>query len=196
MASTFFKDARCQVGLKLTLWFWKRVFSKVVHVFSHVFFVSPLKRDIMRFYLHKLEFHSRVISAKFSWNWPEGSGYKFSMNVYLFCQEKNRMWTNLKIFQFSMLCAKFGWKSSCDSGNKIPKFYILYYYYFVITFRFKRMYISSKKIQNVINVFSLCRYLLSLEKGVWTIWSKFESHLPMDALVEIGTVILKKTTKM
>ena len=138
MASTFFKDARCQVGLKLIQWFWKRVFSKVVHVFSHIFFVSPLKRDIMRFHLHKLEFHSRVISAKFSWNWPEGSGYKFSMNVYLFCQEKTRIWTNLKIFQIRMLCAKFGWKSSCDSGNKILKFYILWFLLFCYNFPFKK----------------------------------------------------------
>ena len=62
-----------EVWVKLTQWFWRRLF-KCVNVFFAISQLSPLgKRRTL--HLNKLNFlHLKMICAKFGWNWPSGSG--------------------------------------------------------------------------------------------------------------------------
>ena len=113
-------------------------------------------------------FYLRMLYAKFGLNWPISSGEEF----FIFCHyiylailwlsplEKGPfLWINWNPHHPKMLCAKFGWNWLIDSGE----------FYFKIS----------------VNVFTLFRNYLPLEKGVTLYFNKFESPLPREALCQV-----------
>mgnify|MGYP003686606297 CR=1 FL=1 len=82
----------------------------------------------MRNYTNLNPLHPRMLCAMFGWNWPSVSGEKefliSSMNFHYFViisplkRTGSFIWTNLNPLHPRMLCAKFGWKWSCGSGEE------------------------------------------------------------------------------
>ena len=68
------KDALCQVWLKLTHWFWRRRFSKFVNVFSLFRNYFPFEKAGFFIWINLNSCDPRMLCAKFSGNWPTGSG--------------------------------------------------------------------------------------------------------------------------
>ena len=71
----FTQDTLCQVWLKLAKLFLRKIFLKVVNVFSLCGYYLPLKK-CMVLNLNKFEF-PRILCVMFGWNWPSGSGEDF-----------------------------------------------------------------------------------------------------------------------
>ena len=69
--------------------------------------------------------HSRMICAKFGWNWPCGSGGEdlknlsmYFRNVIIISPWKRVIWINLNSLYPRMLCAKFVWNLPSGSGEE------------------------------------------------------------------------------
>ena len=76
------KDALCQVWLKLAQWFWGRRFLSVGNLFLHLLLSYTLGEGHGPTTSHHIE----LLCAKFSWNWPNGSGVDdFKMLIIYFC---------------------------------------------------------------------------------------------------------------
>ena len=101
--------------------------------------------------------------AKFGWNWSGGSWEV--VNVFLlFCnylplkRAWDFIWTNLNPLYTRMLCAKFGWNAQ---------------------------WFLRKRFLNFVNIYSLFRNYLPLEKDVTLYLNKLESSSPKDALCQV-----------
>ena len=113
--------------------------------------------------------HPRKLCAKFSWNWPSGSGeeeflissmyFRYFLIISPWKRAGPFIWTNLNPLQPRMLCAKFGWNWLSGSGEE--EFLIF------------------------VNVFSLFRYYLPLKKGVVLQLNNFEFPLPKVSLCQV-----------
>ena len=66
------KDALCQVWLKLAQWFLKRFFFNFVNVFHYFIIISPRKRAVPYIWTNLSPHHTKLVCAKFCWNWPSG----------------------------------------------------------------------------------------------------------------------------
>ena len=106
----------------------------------------------------------RMLCAKFGWKGPMFCRRRFSdfghvFSFFVIISPWKRMWhfiwTNLNPFHPRMLCAKFGW-------NWPYEFFL-----------------------NFVNVFSLFRNYLPLDKSVALYFNKLESLSPKDALCQV-----------
>ena len=68
------ENALCKVRLKLALWFWRWLFLNIVSVFSLFRNYLPLEKGVALHLSNLNPRHPRMLCAKFSWNWPSGSG--------------------------------------------------------------------------------------------------------------------------
>ena len=68
------KDALCQVWLKLVQWFWRWKFLKVLNVFLLFPIYLPFGKGVAFIWTNLNPLHPGILCAKFSWNWPSGSG--------------------------------------------------------------------------------------------------------------------------
>ena len=120
--------------------------------------ISPLER-VWPFISKNLNpLHPGILCAKFGWNWLSGSGEEdfliSSMYFHHFIiispwkEVGPFIWTNFNTHHPVMLCAQFGWN----------------------WLRFLR-----RRFLYFLNVFSLLRNYLPLEKGGALHWHKFES---------------------
>ena len=66
------KDALCQVCLKLSQWLWRR-FLNFVNYFCYFVISSPWKKVWSFIWTNLHVLYSRMLCAKFGWNWPFGS---------------------------------------------------------------------------------------------------------------------------
>ena len=66
------KNALCQVWLKLAQWFWRRRFFNFVNVFSLFWNYLPLEKGRALHLINLNPLHSRILCAKFGWNWLSG----------------------------------------------------------------------------------------------------------------------------
>ena len=127
--SLSFKDAFCQVRLKLAQWFWRRRFFNFVNIFSLFRNYLPLEKGRALHLKKNLNpLHPRMLCAKFGWNWLSGSGEEdfliSSMYFHYFViispwkRPGPFIWTNLNPLHPRMLCAKFGWNWLSGSGEE------------------------------------------------------------------------------
>ena len=70
------QNALCQVWLKLTLWFWRRrgcffISSKYFPLFRNYL---PLEKDVALHLINLNPLHTKMLCAKFGWNWSSGCG--------------------------------------------------------------------------------------------------------------------------
>ena len=70
LESPSIKKDLCQVKMKLSHWFWRRIFLLFVNVFSLFLNYRPLEKGMALHLTHL----SKVILAKFGWNCLIGSG--------------------------------------------------------------------------------------------------------------------------
>ena len=91
------KDSLCKVCLKLAQWFLRRLLN-FINVFSQFCNYLPWKRAGPFIWTNLNPHHSRMLCAKFGWNWPCGSREEYCFNFInvfsLFCNylplEKDR----------------------------------------------------------------------------------------------------------
>ena len=112
--------------------------------------------------------HPRMICAKFGWNWPSGSGkedflnlsmyFRYFVIISIWKKAAPFIWTNFNPLHPRMLWAKFGWNWPSGFGEDFFNF---------------------------VNVFSLFRNYLPLEKGGALHLNKLESPSPKDALCQV-----------
>ena len=122
------KDALCQVWLKITQWFWRRIFFMSSMYFHYFVIISPWKRAGPFIWRNLNPLHPRMLCAKFGWNWLSGSGEEdflvSSMYFHYFViispwrRTGPFIWTNLNALYPRMLCAKFGWNWPGGSGEE------------------------------------------------------------------------------
>ena len=75
--SPLHKDTLCQVWFKLTKWFLRRRFLKVVNVFSLCGYYLPLINAWPFIWTNLNSLYPRILCVMFGWNWPSGSGEDF-----------------------------------------------------------------------------------------------------------------------
>ena len=73
LGSPSFKDALCQVWLKLVQWFLRRFFKISSMYFRYFVIISPLKMAGPFIWTNLNPLHPRMLCAKFGWNWHSGS---------------------------------------------------------------------------------------------------------------------------
>ena len=106
------------------------VLEKKIFKWPHPIFViiSPLKRTWPFIWTNLNSPYSRMISIKFDWNWPAGSGEDFKkISVYFYyfaiispCRRVLPfIWTNLNPLPPRMICGKFGWNWPSSSGEEV-----------------------------------------------------------------------------
>ena len=100
------KDELCQVWLQLAQWFWRRRFLKFVNVFLQFHNYLPFK-DRPFNWTNLNPFHSKMLCAKFGWNWPSGSGEE-DQNVESFRWRWQRWWGTTDKFWSEKLTGVFG----------------------------------------------------------------------------------------
>ena len=84
------KDTLCLIWLKLTQWFWRRRFFKIVNVFSLFRNYLPLDKGGVLHLKNLTALRSRMICAKFGWNWPSDSREEdFFLFFNVFSQFRN-----------------------------------------------------------------------------------------------------------
>ena len=137
--------------------------------FRYFVIISPWKRTGPFIWTNLNPRHPRMLCAQFCWNWLSGSGEEdflissmyFSYFVIIAPWKIARpfIWTNLNPLYPRILCAKFGWNWFSGSGEE--DFF------------------------NSVNVFSLFRNYLPLEKGRTLYLNKLESPSPKDALCQV-----------
>ena len=134
--------------------------------FRYFVIIFHWKRTIPFIWTNLNPVHPRMHGAKFGWNKSRGSREK---NIFLNFVDVFRnyvpfgkggpfIWTNLKSLHPRMHCAKFGWNKPSGSGEDYLNF---------------------------VDVFSLFRYHLPLEKDRVLHLKKFESTSPKDALCHV-----------
>ena len=81
--------------MKLTKWSWRRRFFFLNNVnvyFRYFLIISPLKRAGRFIWTHSNSLHSRMLCAKFGWNWLSGSGEEDFFNfVNVFSLFRNNL---------------------------------------------------------------------------------------------------------
>ena len=92
------------------------------------YYISPWKREGPFFWINLNPLRPRMHCVKIAWNWPCGSweeGFKISSMffryfVIIFPWKSTGLfiWKNLNSLHPKMLCAKFGWNWSSDSGEE------------------------------------------------------------------------------
>ena len=161
LKSSLPKDAFC--NLKLAQWFY-RSFVSVFSLFrNHL----PLEKGGALHLNNRIHPSPKDDLCHVWFNWPSGSGEKDFLKSYFYYfviispwkRAGPFIWTNLNPLYPRMLCAKFGWNWLSGSGEE--DFF------------------------NFVNVFSLFRYYLPLEKGGALHLNKLESPLPKDALCQV-----------
>ena len=96
----------CQIWLKLAQWFWRRKFYKTLNIFLLFFNYLPLVKGVA--------LNPRMLSAKFAFNWPNGSGEE-DENVNSLQWQQQCRWQTTDKFQSE----KFTWSfSSGELRNK------------------------------------------------------------------------------
>ena len=171
--------------------------------FHYFVIISPWKRAQPFIWTNLNPLHPRMLCAKFGWNWPSGSGEEdfliSSMYFHYFViispweRAGSFSWRNLNPLQPMMLCAKFGWNWPSGSGEEDFLISSMYFHYFVIwkgagriiwtnlTLLNQRMLCAKfgwfwrRRFFNFVNVFSLFRNYLPLEKGTTLHLNKLES---------------------
>ena len=83
LKSSLPKDAFCYVWLKLAQRFWRRFFKMSMY-FHYFVFISPQKKEKSFIWTNLNSLHSRMICAKFGWNWPSGSGGEDTLNLSMY----------------------------------------------------------------------------------------------------------------
>ena len=68
-----YKDDLCQVCLKFAWWLWRNFFKNIVNVFSQFQNYLTLEKWGVYHLKNLNSLYSRMICAKFGWNWPSGS---------------------------------------------------------------------------------------------------------------------------
>ena len=123
--------------------------------------------------------HPRMLCAKFSWNWPSGSGEEdvFISSMYWSYFEIispwRRVgpftWTNLNSLHPRMLCDKYGWNWLSGSGEENFKILSKYFRFFVIISHWKSAgpFIWKKKL-NLLHPKMLCaKFGWNCPSGSW-----------------------------
>ena len=139
--------------------------------FRYFVIISPWERLGPFFWTNLNPLHPRMICAKFGWNWLSGSGeedflilsmyfrYLVIISHWEMAIARSFIWTNLNPLQLMMHCAMFGWNWPSGSGEE--------------------------DFLNFVNVFSLFRNYLHLEKGEALHLNKLESTSLKDALCQV-----------
>ena len=105
--------------------------------FCYCVIISPLKRAWLFIWTKLYPLHTRMLCAKFGWNWPSGSGEFFFLNFVdvLFCYYLPLecvlpfIWTNVNPIHPKMLWTKFGSNWLSGSGEEDNKFHHCYFPY-------------------------------------------------------------------
>ena len=193
--------------------------SNIIFCFSHFCYYLRFDKDVAH-HLNKL--YPRMLCAKFRWNWPSACGEEFLkkkifiiiLHVRFYLPLELRVALQLIKLESSlprMVCAKFCWNWSRDSGEEhfLNIFnWIIYFCYYLplekgVALQMNKLepplpkddlgQVWSKlalcywrrKLLNVCNrILHLC-YYLHLEKGVALLLHKFESHLLKNDLCQV-----------
>ena len=123
------KDAFPKFG-----WNWLSGYGEEDFLISSMYFnyfivIFPWRRGGSFIWTNLNLLHSRMLCAKFGWNWLSGSGEEdffliSSMYFHYFviispCKRAGPfIWTNLNPLHPRMLCAKFGWNWLSGSGEE------------------------------------------------------------------------------
>ena len=67
------KNALCQVWLKLVQCFWRTRFLNLINVFSLFCYHLHLEKGVALHLNNLNPFQTKMLCAKFGWNWPSGS---------------------------------------------------------------------------------------------------------------------------
>ena len=96
--------------------------------FHYFIIISPWKRMGPFIWTNLNPLHPRKLCAKFSWNWPSGSGeedflissmyFRYFLIISPWKRAGPFIWTNLNLLHPRMLCAKFGWNWPSSSGEE------------------------------------------------------------------------------
>ena len=127
LESPTFKDALCQVWLKMAQWFWRRRFLNFINVFSLFRYYLPLGK-YMALHMNKIEFPSPKNASRQVWLKLATRFWRirFLNFFYVFLLfDSPWKWTwhfNCTIFTSSfhqrILCAKFGYNWPSGSGEE------------------------------------------------------------------------------
>ena len=155
------------------LWWWPKQEAHGPHRSPEII-VQIIKRMIISYSWLKKEkkimridwfFIWRMLCAKFGWNWLSVDFFNF-VNVFFYFviispwkRVGPFIWTNLNPLLPRMLCAKFGWNWLSRSGEE--------------------------DLFNFVNVFTIFRNYLLLEKGGLLQLNKLEFPSPKDALCQV-----------
>ena len=76
--------AFCQVWLKLTQWFWRRRFFKIINVFLLFRNHHPLEKGEPFIWTNLNPLHPKMLCAKFGWNWSSCSEEENFQNLSMY----------------------------------------------------------------------------------------------------------------
>ena len=106
------KDAICQVWLILAQWFWRGRFLFSSMYNCYLVIISPWKRAGPFIWSNLNPLYTRMLCAKFCWNWPSISGEENFLPFHYHLPWKRVglfTWTNYYPLHPRMLFVMFGW---------------------------------------------------------------------------------------
>ena len=127
--------------------------------------------------------YPRILCVRFGWNWPSGSwvkGLLTVINVFSLCGKYLPLekWKTLKLNKFEFPLPK---NPLCPVWLKLAHWF-------------------WRRFSKVVNIFSICCYYLTLEKGQGPSfernWIPLTQGCSVPSLVEIGPVVLENKSSM